>query len=104
MIFFGILWIVLGVALAGVGYLITFRKKYAFIINFIEDRANGTYDTAYAKRTGMLAILWGIILILTGILILAVHSVGFTIAACIISLVLTAATLILHGIFSIKNI
>ena len=103
MIFVGILLLLIGLVFCGLGYLIAFRGKYALINHFIEDRNNGKLDAAYARRTGMLEILWGLISILSGILVLAVRNPVFTWIALAIVVIGTAISLILNSLFSIKK-
>ena len=103
MIFVGILLLAFGLVFGALGYLIAFRGKYALINHFIEDRNNGKLDAAYARRTGLLEILWGLISILFGILVLAVHNGIFTWIALALVALGTTATLVLNTVFSIKK-
>ncbi len=103
MIFVGILLIVLGLAFAALGYLIAFRRNYALINHFVEDKIRGKFDTAYARRTGLLEILWGLISVLLGIMTLALRLPGFTWFALIFTVLGTCASLVLHTLFSIKK-
>ena len=84
-----------------------FKERLDFlngaINHFIEDRNNGKLDAAYARRTGLLEILWGLISILSGILVLAVRNPVFTWIALAIVVIGTAISLILNTLFSIKK-
>ena len=60
--------IILGLAFAGFGYFITFRKKYDLINGFAEDCKAGRKTEAYAKRVGTIELIIGIVLLLTGLL------------------------------------
>ncbi|MBR0082299.1 MAG: hypothetical protein IJP98_06150 [Clostridia bacterium] len=103
MIFIGILMILLGCAFGAMGYMIAFQNKYALINHFIEDRHSGKLDNAYARRTGLLEILWGFLSLLLGILVLCIRSVPFTWTVFCIVLLGTAATLVVHTLLSIRK-
>lgn len=103
MIFVGILLLLIGVVFCGLGYLIAFRGKYSLINHFIEDRNNGKLDAAYARRTGLFEILWGLISILLGVLVIIIRNGVFTWIALLFVVIGTAATLILNTVFSIKK-
>lgn len=55
---------VLGVILIGFGYFIYFKKKYNLINNFEEDLKSNRFDEGYAKRIGLIELIWGIIFII----------------------------------------
>lgn len=104
MVFVGILLIVMGLAFAALGYLISFRKKYALINNFVDDKHRGKFNQAYAVRTGLIEIFWGILSILFGILVLAIHTTGFTWTAFLIIVLGTILSLVVHTLVSMKKV
>lgn len=103
MIFIGILMILLGVAFAGMGYLIAFRRNYALINHFVDDRHRGKFDEAYARRTGLIELLCGFLSLLFGILVLCIRSVPFTWTVFLIVLLGTATALAVNTLLSIKK-
>ncbi len=104
MVFIGILLILLGLAFAALGYLIAFRRKYALINNFVDDKHRGKFDQSYAVRTGLIEIFWGILSVLFGILVLAIHTTAFTWTAFLLIVLGTAASLIAHTLISMKKV
>ncbi len=103
MTFVGILMLVLGLAFGILGFLIAFRGKYALINNFVDDRHRGKFDTAFARRTGLLELLWGFLSVVFGILVLSIRSTTFMwIALCVIVLG-TILSLVLNTLLSIKK-
>lgn len=103
MIFAGILLVMLGLALGVLGYLIAFRGKYALISNFVDQRTRGTFDNAFAVRTGLIALFCGSISFLLGILVLCIRSVPFTWIALAIALLGSVAALAVHTLVSAKK-
>ena len=53
MVFVGILLIVLGLAFGALGYLIAFRRKYALINHFVDDKNRGKFDDAFAEAEAL---------------------------------------------------
>jgi len=103
MTFVGILMLVLGLGFGILGYLIAFRGKYALINNFVDDRHRGKFDTAFARRTGLLELAWGFLSVLFGVLVLCIRSATFTwIAFCTVVLG-TVLSLVLNTLLSIKK-
>ena len=61
-----IITVVLGLAFAGFGYFIRFRKKFHLINGFEADFEAGRKDEAYAKRVGMTEFVLGLALLAVG--------------------------------------
>ena len=103
MVFFGIVMILLGIALCALGYLIAFRRKYALINNFVDDKHRGKFDESYARRTGLIEMTGGFLGFVLGIFVLFIRNWSFTIvafAACVIVLV---GGLLCNMVFSVKK-
>ena len=62
-----IITVVLGLAFAGFGYFIRFRKKFHLINGFEADFEAGRKDEAYAKRVGMTEFVLGLALLAVGL-------------------------------------
>ena len=103
MVFVGILLIVLGLAFGALGYLIAFRRKYALINHFVDDKNRGKFDDAFAQRTGLFELLWGFLSVLFGSLVLCIHTVPFTWVALLLVVLGTCGTLVVHTLLSIKR-
>lgn len=65
-----IITVVLGLAFAGFGYFIRFRKKFHLINGFEADFEAGRKDEAYAKRVGMTEFVLGLALLAVGLALL----------------------------------
>ncbi|HKL41292.1 MAG TPA: DUF3784 domain-containing protein [Clostridia bacterium] len=59
----GLVLLILGLTLFGFGYFIFFKKKYDLINNFKEDLKLNRFGENYAKRIGLIELIWGIIFI-----------------------------------------
>jgi len=55
--------LILGLIFIGFGYLIFFKKKYNLINNYEEDLKFNRFGENYAKRIGLIELIWGIIFI-----------------------------------------
>ncbi len=64
--------VLLGLAFALVGYFIFFREKYKLINGFEADRKAGRRDDAYARRVGLIELIIGIALLITGVVLILV--------------------------------
>ena len=62
--------LVIGAAFMIFGYLIYFRKRYNLINGFESDYREGRRGKRYAERVGLIEFIIGIILLLSGILLL----------------------------------
>ena len=103
MTFIGILLLLLGLAFGGFGFLIAFRKKYALISNFVDDKHRGKFDDAYARRLGLIELCAGLVTLVLGILTLCIHSKPFALAALLAVALGVPALLLLHRLFSAKK-
>ena len=103
MIALGILMVLVGILFGGFGYLIAFRKKYALINHFVDDRHHGKFDEAYAKRVGLMELAAGFLFLLFGILSICIRSIAFSWIAVSVLICLTFIALALNHIFSVKR-
>ena len=67
-----IVFLVLGAAFALFGYLIFFRKKYFLINGFEQDRKAGRKTDAYADGVGFSELVFGVVLLIAGIVLVIV--------------------------------
>ena len=74
MLLLKIVAVLLGLAFAGFGYWIRFRKKYSLINGFEADFRAGRKDEAYAKRVGMTEFVLGLVLLAVGLALILVPS------------------------------
>lgn len=103
MTFIGILMLLLGLAFGSLGYLIAFRKKYALINHFVDDKHRGKFDDAYARRIGLMELCAGFVTLVLGILVLCIRSQTFAIVSLLAAAFGTAAMLLLNMLFSAKR-
>ena len=67
-----IILIAVGVAFLAFGYLIYFKKQYNIINGFEADCKAGRKTESYAKKVGLVELIIGIILTLTGICVIII--------------------------------
>ena len=72
MIILKIIAVLLGLAFALFGYFIYFRKKYNLINGFEADFKAGLKNEDYGKRIGMVELVVGIAILITGIVLIIV--------------------------------
>lgn len=65
-----IIAVALGLAFAGFGYLIVFRKRHSLINGFEADFRAGRKTEAYAKKVGWTELALGLVLLLAGVLLI----------------------------------
>ena len=70
MLILKIILMVLGLAFGLFGYFIYFRKKYSLINGFNADLKSGRKTELYAKRVGLTEFIFGISLLLIGIVLI----------------------------------
>ena len=73
MLFLTITALVLGLAFLLFGYFIYFRKKYHLINGFQAAWEAGRKDESYARRVGLIELWIGIVLLVTGVVMILFH-------------------------------
>lgn len=82
------------------GYLIYFRKKYNLINNFATDRKLGTYTNDYAKRTGIIEFVSGIIFLGFAFINVIIRQKTFSVISLVLCLSSSIIILIVNSIKS----
>lgn len=102
MVLIGIFLLLFGLFFLAMGYLIVFRRKYALINNFVDDKHRGRFDDDYAKRNGLIDLFWGLASLVLGVIALCVSSVPFKWIALAVVLIGTAACQLVNMVISAK--
>lgn len=68
-----ILFIIIGLVFISFGYLIYFKEKYNIINMYEANKKRGIKDESYAKKIGKLELIFGICLIILGIISLFIN-------------------------------
>ena len=102
MVVLKILWILVGILLAGFGYLIYIKKKYSLINNFEDDKKLNIYDDIYASRVGLIELIGGFVCVVLGIVSFFLNTI-FSIVMFIVSIFGIIMFLIVNMVKSSKR-